>query len=389
MTVGSPPPATGDGRGAPDASAARVARLARARQAMAERGIEVLLCSLGADLPWLTGYEAMPLERPTVLVLPVDDVATLVVPRLEAPRVREDPELFDLRAWSEGEDAVQVVAGLVGRRARLAVSDRCWASLLLGLQAALPSATWCTTSSVLGGLRAVKDEAEIAVLAAAAAAADRVAEALLAGDIPLLGRSEAEVAADISARLVAEGHARVDFAIVASGPNSASPHHEPGGRRIGAGEVVVCDFGGTLRLGDELGYCSDTTRTVVTGEPPEGLAELYETLERAQAAAVAAVAPGVACEEIDRTGRRIIAEAGYGQYFIHRIGHGIGVEVHEDPYIVEGNSSPIEAGNAFSVEPGIYLPGRFGARIEDIVVARAGGVLALNRTDHSLHVVEA
>ncbi len=382
-------PGAGDGRSVADAALARVARMARARRAMGERGVEVLLCSLGADLPWLTGYEAMPLERPTVLVLPADDTATLVVPGLEAPRVREDPTLFELRPWSDGEDAVEIVAGLVGRRTRLAVSDRSWAALLLGLQAARPSATWCTTSSVLGGLRAVKDAAEIAVLTAAAEAADRVAAALLAGEVPLLGRSETEVAADLSARLVAEGHARVDFAIVASGPNAASPHHEPTSRRIDPGEAVVCDFGGTFRIGDEPGYCSDTTRTVVTGEPPAGLAELYSVLQAAQAAAVAAVAPGIACEEIDLTARRIIVEAGHGEHFIHRTGHGIGMEVHEDPYIVEGNSTPVEAGHAFSVEPGIYLPGRFGARIEDIVVATSDGVLPLNRTDHSLHAVEA
>jgi Xaa-Pro aminopeptidase len=363
--------------------------MARVREAMAGKGVDVLLCSLGADLPWLTGYEAMPLERPTVLVLPADGGATLVVPRLEAPRVVEDSDLFALRPWSDGEDAAQIVAELVGARQRVAASDRMWASLLLALQSALDHRSWSATSEVVGDLRAVKDEAEIAALTAAGAAADRVAEALLAGEIALVGRSEADVSAELGARLVAEGHAKVNFAIVASGPNAASPHHEPGQRIIGPSETVVCDFGGTLHLEQGAGYCSDITRTVVTGPPPAEVQELYDVLERAQAAAVVAARPGATCEEVDRAGRVIIADAGYGEHFLHRIGHGIGLEEHEAPYIVEGNTTQIVPGHAFSIEPGIYLSGRCGARIEDIVVATESGVRSLNNADHSLHVVEA
>jgi Xaa-Pro aminopeptidase len=357
-------------------------RMAAVREAMGHAGVDVLLLSLGADLPWLTGYDAMPLERLTMLVLPADDDAVLVVPQLEAPRVEERPELFALRPWAEREDPVALVAGLVGSRRRLAIGDRTWATFLVGLQGALPGRSWQVASSVTAPIRAVKDRAEIDALAAASAAADRVAAQLLAGDIPLVGRSEAEVSADLGRRLVAEGHQRVNFAIVGSGPNSASPHHEPGPRVIGPGEPVVCDFGGTLD-----GYCSDTTRTVVTGPPPAGFAELYTVLEEAQAAAVAAARVGVPCQEVDATARRIIAEAGYGEAFIHRTGHGIGLEEHEDPYIVGGNTAALTAGHAFSVEPGIYLAGRFGARIEDIVVATESGPRPLNTTSHHLAVV--
>jgi len=373
----------------PDPAAARLVRAERVRAAMRAQGVEALLLSIGADLPWLSGYEAMPLERPTVLVFPSDSQATLVVPQLEAPRVVEDERLFALRSYADGEDAVALVASLVGTRSSLAVSDRCWAMLLLELQRALPQASWRRASEVTARLRAVKDASEIAALVAAGAAADRVAEALLAGEIALIGRSEAEVSAELGVRLRAEGHAKVNFAIVGSGPNAASPHHEPGERRIGRGETVVCDFGGTLHLDGDVGYCSDITRTVVTGEPDDELATLYGVLQEAQSAAVAAVRSGVACEEIDRVGRRIIASAGYGDAFIHRIGHGIGIEEHEDPYLVEGNSALLRSGHAFSVEPGIYLSGRMGARIEDIVVAIAGGALACNTADHALHVVEA
>jgi len=363
--------------------------MSRVRDRMRELAVDALLLSLGADLPWLTGYEAMPLERLTMLVLPVDDHATLVVPELEAPRVDHDPRLFALHPFAELKRPTEVVARLVGKRTRLAVSDRCWASHLLDLEQSLPHASWLTAREVVGPLRAVKDSHEIAVLRAAGAAADEVAAALLGGEIALIGRTEAEVSAEISDRLRAEGHDRVNFAIVGSGPNSASPHHDPGPRVIGRGEPVVCDFGGSLRLGDSVGYCSDITRTVVTGEPGAEFRELFEVLRLAQESAVAAAAVGTSCEDVDRAGRDPITAAGYGEAFIHRIGHGIGIEEHEDPYMVAGNPTPLVAGHVFSVEPGIYLKGRFGARIEDIVIATEDGPLSCNEAERGLAVVEA
>jgi Xaa-Pro aminopeptidase len=368
---------------------ARGERLARTRDAMRQAGVDVLLLSLGADLPWLTGYEAMPLERITMLVLPADDDATLVVPALEAPRVNHDARLFSMRPWRETEDPISIIADLVGARSELAISDRSWAVHLLALQQSLAGATFRLASAVTSPLRSVKDVDEIAALQAAGAAADRVAAALLAGEIRLIGRSEAEVSTEIGRRLIVEGHHSVNFAIVGSGPNSASPHHEPGERIIGAGEPVVCDFGGSLRLEDTVGYCSDITRTVVTGDPDPEFAALYSVLEAAQAVAVEAAVVGVRCEAVDAAGRDPITEAGYGDAFIHRIGHGIGIEEHEDPYMVAGNDTAVVAGHAFSVEPGIYLAGRFGARIEDILVATDSGPLRCNVADHSLHVVEA
>lgn len=352
---------------------------------MEEVGVDAVLLSLGADLPWLTGYEAMPLERLTMLVIPSDEEATLVVPRLEAPRVAEVPEVFGLRPWSEDQDPVGIVAELVGSRSRLAVSDRTWARFVLALQEALPTASWRMATAVTGPLRAVKDAEEIGALAAASAAADRVARALVSGEIALVGRSEREVSQELGRRLLAEGHDRVNFAIVGSGPNSASPHHEPGSRLIGADEAVVCDFGGTMD-----GYCSDITRTVWTGGTvaPE-FAELYVVLQDAQSRGVDSARIGKTCESVDRAARDTIAAGGYGEAFIHRTGHGIGVEEHEDPYIVAGNPTVLVEGHAFSVEPGIYLAGRFGARIEDIVVASGDGPRSLNTVDHGLAVVGA
>ncbi len=346
---------------------------------MAEHGTDVLAVSVGSDLPYLTGYEAMPLERLTMLVVPSGGEATLVVPRLEAPRVTTAEGLVTVRPWDELEDPVAIVADLVRRPGRAAVGDTMWARFLVDLLDHWPTTRFQRASEVLGPLRMRKDPAEVAALRAAAAAVDRIAAALQAGEIALVGRTEAQVSADIGRRILDEGHERVNFAIVAAGANAASPHHEAGERVIGPDELVLCDFGGTM-----AGYCSDITRCVVTGDVPADIAEAYDVLQAAQAAGVAAGQIGATCQEVDRACRAIIADAGYGAAFIHRTGHGIGMEAHEDPYIIEGNAAPIEAGFAYSVEPGIYLPGRWGMRLEDIVVAAADGPDALNRADHGL-----
>lgn len=367
------------------AGAVHVERLGRVRTAMAAEGVDVLLLSLGADLPWLTGYEAMPLERLTMLVVPRDEAATLVVPRLEAPRVDHHPDAFALRPWEETEDPVRIVAGLAGPAAVFGIGDRTWAQFLVDLQAELPAASWRKASTVTSPLRSVKDAAEVEALRFAGAAADRVAAQLQAGEIPLVGRTEAEVSAELGRRLLAEGHHRVNFAIVAAGPNAASPHHEPGERVIEADQLVLCDFGGTT----PEGYCSDITRCVHTGPVPADVAAAYGVLQEAQALAVGAATVGTPCEAVDAAARDHITEGGHGADFIHRTGHGIGLEAHEDPYLVAGNPEPLRAGHAFSIEPGIYLEGRWGLRLEDIVVATDAGPDRMNRADRDLVVVEA
>ncbi|MDP9464214.1 MAG: aminopeptidase P family protein [Actinomycetota bacterium] len=362
-------------------TAAYLDRVNRARARMGDADIDVLLASVGRDLPYLTGYEAMPLERLTMLVVPKDGDVTLVVPRMEAPRVVDRPEVFTLLPWNETDDPVAIVAGLVGRPGTAAIGDTMWARFLVDLLAHWPSPTtrYVRSTEVMNSLRMCKDAAEIAALAAAGAAVDRIALELQAGRIPLVGRTEAEVSADLGARILAEGHQRVNFAIVAAGQNAASPHHHASDRVINDGEIVLCDFGGTMN-----GYCSDITRCVFLGDPPVDVAEAYAVLHEAQHAAVLAGTVGTPCEEVDRVARRIITAAGYGEYFMHRTGHGIGMEEHEDPYIVEGNTRPLAAGHAFSIEPGIYIPGRWGMRLEDIVVATPAGPLAVNASDHRL-----
>jgi Xaa-Pro aminopeptidase len=377
----------------PAISAERYAeRLAAAGRVTADCGFDALLLGVGPDLRYLTGYEALPLERLTMLVVPPGPGdPRLVAPRLElaAARAGVRPDV-PIVTWQETEDPHALVATLVndsGRRAkRVGVSDRLWASHLLRLQAALPGVAFESATAVLRDLRMVKDPDEIELLRLAAHAADRVIAQIAAG--PLVGRTEADVAREVRERLLAEGHELAEFSIVASGPNSASPHHEASDRVIRAGEPIVLDIGGTLG-----GYGSDVTRMVwVTGgDPSKGpdpeYLRLYAVLQDAQEEATGVVRPSVACERIDAVARGIIDAAGFGPNFIHRTGHGIGLEGHEEPYLVAGNGEPLPEGAAFSVEPGIYLEGRYGARIEDIVVCGPSGPVVLNEAPRELLVV--
>ena len=358
-------------------------RLERARQAMRAQGVDVALLSLGLDMPYLTGYNAMPLERLTMLVLPANGDAVMVIPRLEAPRVQPMPNVFSLLPWNETDDPVAITAELVRSVAPssrvIAVGDQMWARFLVDLMPLLPNTQYRRSVDVIGSLRMRKDSAEIEALRAAGSAVDKIAGDLQAGRIALVGRTEAQVSADLSARIIAQGHDVVNFAIVAAGENAASPHHHPGSRVIQPNEIVLCDFGGTMN-----GYCSDITRCVYTGEPSSEVAEAYAVLFEAEAAAVRAATVGTPCEEVDAVARRVITAAGFGEYFIHRTGHGIGLDAHEDPYIVSGNSLALEAGHAFSIEPGIYMPGKWGMRLEDIVVATVDGPDSMNHADHHL-----
>jgi Xaa-Pro aminopeptidase len=366
-------------------------RIARAREGARARALDALLISVGPDLAYLAGYDAMPLERLTMLVVPAEGPVSLVAPRLEAAPARGCPAITTgaatLLTWEEGDDAHALVRTLLGdRRSRLGVSDRLTAYHLLPLQAAMAGAEFVSASVVLRDLRVIKDADEIVLLRTAAEAADRVVWALSRGR--LIGRTEEDVAREVRDRLISEGHDRADFAIVGSGPNSASPHHEASDRVIGPGEPIVLDIGGPLG-----GYGSDITRTlwVTGGDPAHGpdreFLRLFSVLRAAQAEATHAVRPGVACERVDMVAREIITAAGHGHHFIHRTGHGIGLEGHEDPYIVAGNAELLAPGMAFSVEPGIYLEGRHGARIEDIVVCGEDGPIVLNDVERDLLVV--
>jgi len=365
-------------------------RLARAASAVEAAGLEAMIIGVGSDLRYLTGYAAMPLERLTALVFVPGREPWIVVPRLERGAAEAGIHTpVAIRTWEETEDPyVLATDGLARRPGRLAVSDGMLALHLLGIQRSLPGDMgYELASTVLRELRMRKDDDEVALLRLAAQAADRVVARIAGGR--LVGRTEADVAREVRERLIAEGHDEALFQIVASGPNSASPHHEASDRVIRAGEPIVLDIGGTLG-----GYASDITRTLwVTGGdaangPDERFRHLFGVLHAAQAAATQAVRPGVACETIDATARARIESEGFGEAFFHRTGHGIGLDGHEDPYLVAGNGRPLEVGMAFSVEPGIYLVGEYGARIEDIVVCGSDGPIVLNEAPRELLVVD-
>lgn len=360
------------------------ARMDRAARQAADAGLAGLLVAPGPDLVWLTGYAPPAVtERLTLLVLAAGREPVLVVPTLEAPDAEKatGAPALALRDWTDGKDPYALTAALLDGRGRFGVSDNAWALHLLGLQQALPGTSYVSLTEALPMLRAVKDAAELERLAAAGAAADAAFEEIR--NVRFSGRRESEVAADLAALLRRFGHAQVDFTIVASGSNGANPHHEAGDRRIERGDMVVLDFGG---LKD--GYGSDTSRTVHVGEPTEEERRVHDLVREAQEAGFRAVRPGAACQDVDRAARAVIAGAGYGEYFIHRTGHGIGVTTHEPPYMIEGEERPLVPGMCFSVEPGVYLPGRFGVRIEDIVTVTEDGGRRLNETERDMVIVD-
>ncbi len=358
-------------------------RMSRAAAQAAAAGLTGLVVTPGPDLLYLTGYAPIAItERITMLAVQEALPPAIIVPVLERPGAESAPGAAALvfHDWADGADAYAAASALLDPTGTYAVSDSTWAMHVLGLQRALPESRYVSMTEALPTLRAVKDAEELERLAAAGAAADAVFEETAARRFS--GRTEAEIAAELGERLVAHGHSTVEFTIVASGPNGANPHHEESDRVVQDGDMVVLDFGGTMD-----GYGSDTTRTVHVGEPTDEEAAVHAVVRRAQQAAFEAVRPGVACQDVDRAARRVIADAGYGERFIHRTGHGIGLTAHEPPYMVEGETRPIEAGMCFSIEPGIYLPGRFGVRIEDIVVATEDGARRLNDTSRELRIV--
>lgn len=347
-------------------------------------GLDGLLVTPGPDLVWLTGYRPTAItERLTALVLTPDEPPTLLVPTLERPDAEGAVGAPGLRIvdWADGEDPFARAGDLIPPHATLGIADSAWAMHLLGLQAALPGTSYRSLTQCLPMLRAVKDATEVARLAAAGAAADATYEQVLG--VRFAGRKETDVAADLARFLRDLGHEQVDFTVVGSGPNGANPHHEAGDRTIEVGDAVVLDFGGLMD-----GYGSDTSRTVCVGEPSPRLREVHEVVRQAQQAGVEAVRPGVACQEVDRAARKVITDAGYGERFIHRTGHGIGTTTHEPPYMIEGEEQPLVPGMCFSVEPGIYLAGELGVRIEDIVTVAESGGQRLNNTPRDLRIVE-
>jgi Xaa-Pro aminopeptidase len=358
-------------------------RIARASSQAQEAGLTGVLVTPGPDLVYFTGYApSVVAERITLLALSASRDPAMIVPNLERSDAEAAPgaQAVSLSDWSDGEDAYAAAAALLEPDGRYAISDSAWAMHVLALQQALPKSSYESMTAALPLLRAIKDEAELQLLAAASAAADACFEEV--ARVRFAGRRESEIGADLADLLRKHGHSQVDFTIVGSGPNGANPHHELSERTIEEGDMVVLDFGGF-----KDGYGSDITRTVHVGEPTNEEREVFDIVKRAQQAGFEAVRPGVACQDVDRAARAVIADAGYGEYFIHRVGHGIGLTTHEPPYMVEGETLPLARGMCFSIEPGIYLPGRFGVRIEDLVTVTEAAGQRLNDTSRELRIV--
>lgn len=360
------------------------ARLKRAALATADAGCDALFVSPGTDLRYLSGYEAKPLERLTCLVVPASGDPFIVVPLLEQAAALASPIQalgLDVVTWTETENPYEITASKLGPVTSVAFDDHMWAEKVFAFAAAMPGVRQVAAGLVLQNLRMRKTASEVEGLRRAGAAIDAVHANM--GMWLKAGRTEAEVARDITDAIVAAGHKKMDFVIVASGANGASPHHDSSPKIIQPGEPVVVDIGGTM----PDGYCSDCTRMYSVGEPPADFLDYYSILHRAQQAATAAVRPGVSCESIDAAARSVLDEAGWGEYFIHRVGHGIGLDTHEHPYMVAGNSLPLESGMAFSIEPGVYVPDRHGARIEDIVVCTDAGADVMNLQTRELVIL--
>lgn len=359
------------------------ARMERAAADARAAGLNGLIITPGPDLIYFSGYAPTAItERLTALLIPAEDPPKLLVPKLEAPdaksAVGDSVKIVD---WADGTDPYAIFGEMLLPAGRYGISDNAWAMHLLGFQTALPESSYAALTAAMPMLRAVKGPEELARLEDAGAAADAAYQEILG--VRFAGRKESEVASDLARLLREHGHSQVDFTVVGSGPNGANPHHEAGERVIAAGDVVVLDFGGLKN-----GYGSDTTRTVFVGDdPPAEVREVHELVRRAQQAAFEAVQPGIECQEIDRVAREVITDGGYGEFFIHRTGHGIGLTTHEPPYMVEGETHELVPGMCFSIEPGIYLPGRFGVRIEDIVTVTQNAGRRFNNTSHELATV--
>ncbi|WP_068271920.1 M24 family metallopeptidase [Aldersonia kunmingensis] len=359
-------------------------RLERAAAIAGKAGLDGLLITPGPDLQYMLGTRAQSYERLTCLVVPSNGgKPTIVVPKLELAGIGDSATAdlgLDIRDWVDGQDVYGIVKDLLGGT-RAAVAEAMPALHLVPLADKLGALPILATG-VLRDLRMVKDASEIDALRRAGQAIDRVHARM--GEWLRAGRTEAEVAADINRAIVEEGHTHAEFIIVGSGPNGANPHHEVSDRMIEPGDIVVIDIGGPV----EPGYNSDSTRTYAIGKPPSGkIADQYEALQRAQQAAVDAVRPGITAEAVDAAARDPLVGEGLGEYFVHRTGHGIGLSVHEEPYIVSGNDIVLAPGMAFSVEPGIYFRGDWGARIEDIVVVTEDGCEPMNTRPHDLVVL--
>ncbi len=362
-------------------------RIEACQSKLSTAGRALAVLSPGRNLQYLTGVEKTPSERPFMLLIPVAGEPAFVVPALEATQLHSDCWVDRVFTYDDTTDPFEVVGealselGVSLAEETIIAEDTMWHAHLRRWRAAYPSVSIELASTVFDPLRRTKDAAEIDALRTVAQATDSVVDEIRSLGSAVIGWSESELASEIEKRLASVGGDGVSFeTIVGAGPNGAQPHYTHGEREIAPGEPVVLDFGTRMD-----GYPSDQTRTVVfDGEPSNEVRNVHEIVHNAQQAAIETVAPGVRAAAVDEAARSVIRDAGYGDAFIHRTGHGVGLAVHEPPYITADNDHELQVGEVFSVEPGIYLPDQFGVRIEDLLVVTEDGCERLNRSNRSL-----
>jgi len=361
-------------------------RLDALRHALETVDAAVAVFGLSSNLRYLTGFSDEPGERMLLLIVPRNGEAALIVPELYADQVEALSPAALLRVWADGEDPGTlldaIASGLSQVPGKVLLDDSLWSVFALRVQMAFSGRSFELASAVMAPLRALKDDAEIAAMKRAGEITDGAYAAVTAK--PISGVTEIELARRLEAAMLASGADGIAFeTLVASGLNSALPHHRAGMRRIESGDVVILDYGCRVD-----GYCSDMTRTVVCGSPTPELERVYAAVRNAHLAARDRAGIGVRAEEVDDAAREVLTEAGYGARFVHRTGHGIGLDVHEPPYIVRGNEQRLEKGMAFSIEPGAYFTERFGVRIEDVVIVGDVGVVPMTEAPQELKYVE-
>lgn len=350
------------------------------QEEMRAQAIDWLFLTPSPNFRYVTGYKALPLERLTMLMLPQQGQPQMIVPRLEFVLAREHVNIqCNISHFSETENPIEIVANIAS--GRIAVDPYMWSEKLLKFQSVMTNSTFVDATRLINVVRTVKSDAERTALLDAGRAIDWVHERV--ASLKFAGRTEREIGEEIKSLILESGHETVDFIIVASGPNSASPHHEVSDRTVESGDVVVVDIGGTM----PSGYCSDCTRTYVVDVVDETFQKAYDHLQTAQIRAVEGSLVGATCESVDSIARDILDDAELAEYFIHRTGHGIGLQTHEDPYIVQGNAHKLVEGNAFSIEPGFYIEGKYGARIEDIVISTNEGPINCNNRPRHIIIV--
>ncbi len=358
-------------------------RIAKAQELMAERGLDFLFVAPSSDMIYMFDGPSHASERLALVIIPQSGRPEVVVPQLEYSRFADKASIAGIHTWPETAQPVDLVAELLSgiEKPKVAISDKMWSVFLVRMLEAIPDATYSSATPIIRELRMVKDEDEIEKLRIAAAAADRAWDEF-ATTASIIGKTEREAATMLTELRRKHGLDITGIGICASGPNGANPHHSTGDRVLQEGDAVVFDFGGTID-----NYHADVTRTVFLGEPTDEYRKVYEIVLQANREAVGAYRLGNTCQDVDRVARKIITDAGYGEYFIHRLGHGLGLDGHEEPYLVEGNDLPLRVGMVFSDEPGIYLPGKFGVRIEDSVVVREDGGEVINHSNRELTVM--